>query len=112
MTAPGAHRSRNCACRQTLTIHTVGAAEVNTKVTMKKILLRGLSPTTTEEGLRAWLSHYGHVSHVALVRDGDIRKPIAVVEMNIADGLAFFVVSQIHRYWHDGSLVSAYLLLH
>jgi hypothetical protein len=79
---------------------------------MKKILLRGLSPTTTEAGIRTWLSRYGQVSHVAIVRDGDIQKPVAVVEMAIADELAFFVVSQIHRYWHDGSLVSAYLLIH
>jgi hypothetical protein len=39
---------------------------------MKKILLQGLNPTTTEAGVRFWLS----------------------------------------RYWHDGALVTAYLLMH
>lgn len=79
---------------------------------MKKILLLGLSPTTTEAGVRSWLSRYGQVSHVAFVREGGIRNPIAIVEMAISDGLASFVVSRISRYWHDGALVTAYLLIH
>jgi hypothetical protein len=79
---------------------------------MKKILLMGLSPTTTESGIRSWLSGYGLVNHVDLLREGDDHAPIAVVEMDISDGQAFFVVSRIQSYWHDGSLVSARLLIH
>lgn len=79
---------------------------------MKKIMLMGLSPTTTEDGVRTWLSGYGQVNHVDLIREGDAQAPLAVVEMNISDGQAFFVVSRIQSYWHDGSLVSARLLVH
>ena len=79
---------------------------------MKKMLLLGLSPTTTEAGVRSWLGRYGQVNHVTLLRDGDVLKPFAVVEMEITDGMASFIVSRISRYWHDGALVSAYLLIH
>jgi hypothetical protein len=77
---------------------------------MKKIMLMGLSPTTTEDGVRSWLNGYGQVSHVDIVREGDDHAPIAVVEMDISDEQAFFVVSRISSYWHDGALVSARLL--
>lgn len=79
---------------------------------MKKILLMGLNPTTTEAAVRSWLSSYGKVEHVDLVREGDSRAPVAVVDMEISDGQAFFVVSRISSYWHDGALVSARLLPH
>jgi hypothetical protein len=79
---------------------------------MKKILLVGLSPTTTEAGIRSWLSAYGPVNHVDLVREGDVQAPLAVIEMDITDDQAFLIVSRISSYWHDGSLVSARLLNH
>lgn len=81
-------------------------------MTTKKILLTGLGPATTEGEIHSWLSGYGQVIHVDLVREGDAQAPIAVVEMDISDGQAFFVVSRISSYWHDGALVSARLLIH
>ena len=79
---------------------------------MKKILLMGLSPTATEAGIRSWLNGFGSVLNVDVVRDGDADAPIAVVRMDITDGQAAFIVSRIQRYWHDGSLISARLLIH
>jgi hypothetical protein len=79
---------------------------------MKKILLMGLSASATEATIRSWLSGYGQVKQVDLVRDGDVETPLAVVEMDISAGQAFLIVSRISSYWHDGSLVSARLLPH
>jgi len=79
---------------------------------MKKILLMGLSATATEAGIRSWLSGFGAVRKVDLVREGDATAPVAVIEMDITDGQAFLIVSRISSYWHDGSLVSARLLNH
>jgi hypothetical protein len=79
---------------------------------MKKILLMGLSATATETGIHSWLSGFGAVRKVDLVREGDATAPVAVIEMDISDGQAFLIVSRISRYWHDGSMVSARLLVH
>lgn len=79
---------------------------------MKKILLMGLSASATEATIRSWLSGYGQVKQVDLVRAGDAETPLAVVEMDISAGQAFLIVSRISSYWHDGSLVSARLLPH
>ena len=79
---------------------------------MKKILLMGLTASATEAGIRSWLSGYGQVKQVDLVRAGDAETPLAVVEMDISAGQAFLIVSRISSYWHDGSLVSARLLSH
>jgi len=79
---------------------------------MKKILLLGLSSTTTESAVRTWLNRYGLVWHVEFFYEGDASKPLAVVEMDITDGLASLIVSRISSYWYDGTLVSAQLLIH
>jgi hypothetical protein len=79
---------------------------------MKKILLMGLSATATEAAIHSWLSGFGAVREVNLVREGDATAPVAVIEMDITDGQAFLIVSRISSYWHDGSLVSARLLSH
>jgi len=79
---------------------------------MKKILLTGLGPASDEAGIREWLGEFGAIVAVEFVRDGDAKAPLAVVAMEITDGQAFFIVSRISNYWHDGSLVSARLLPH
>lgn len=79
---------------------------------MKKILLMGLSPAATEAGVRSWMNGFGPVLNVNFVREGDADSPIAIVEMEITDGQAAFIVSRIQSYWHDGSLLSAQLLIH
>jgi len=79
---------------------------------MKRILLTGLGPATTEASVRSWLAGYGSVVGVDVVREGSAATPVAVVQMNISDGEAFFIISRISNYWHDGALVSARLLPH
>ena len=79
---------------------------------MKKILLIGLNTAATAAGVRSWLSGFGAVLRVDLVREGNAQAPVAVVEMDISDGQAFLIVSRINGYWHEGSLVSARLLPH
>jgi hypothetical protein len=72
----------------------------------------GLGLTATEDGIRSWLSGFGPVRNVVFVREGSARAPVALVDMDIADAQAAFIVSRIQNYWHNGSLVSARLLLH
>lgn len=79
---------------------------------MKHLLLTGLSPTATETAIRSWLSGFGSVVGVDLVREGSAATPVAVVQMDISDGEAFFIVSRISNYWHEGALISARLLPH
>lgn len=81
-------------------------------MTTKKILLMGLSATATETGIHSWLSGFGAVRKVNLVREGDATAPLAIIEMDISDGEAFLIVSRISSHWHDGSLISARLLIH
>ena len=79
---------------------------------MKKFLLTGLGAEATEAGIRSWLSEFGSVLSVNFVRDGDTNTPVAIIEMDITDGQAYFIQTRISSYWHDGSLVSAHLLGH
>ena len=79
---------------------------------MKQLLLTGLNSTTTTDGLVAWLSHFGPVTNVRLVREGDGKAPFAVVSMDISDARASFIVNRIVNYWHDGALVSAAPVMH
>lgn len=79
---------------------------------MKKILIMGLSATASEAGIRSWLNGFGPVVNVEIIRDGDAKAPLAIVAMDLTDGQASFIVSRIQCYWHDGSLVSARLLMH
>jgi hypothetical protein len=79
---------------------------------MKKILLVGLGPQATEAGICSWLSGFGPVIDVELVREGDAMAPVALIRMDIGDAEAFYIVSRISNYWHEGSLVSARLLTH
>ena len=116
------HFSLSCALlysiRNALSMHTQGGpnaqcgAHRTPDPTMKKIILIGLRETATEADICSWLSGFGTVSNVELVRDGDVTAPVAVIEMDISDGLALNIVSRISRYWHGESLVSAYLLHH
>jgi hypothetical protein len=78
----------------------------------KVLLLTGLGATSTEDGVREWMRGFGPVRHVEFVRDGNPAAPVAVVEMEISEAQAFFIVSRISDYWHEGSLVSARLMVH
>lgn len=79
---------------------------------MKRLLITGVNPTSTPDALASWLTRFGPVIGVNIVRDGDARAPIAIVDMDISDAQASFIVSRIANYWHDGALVSASWLMH
>ena len=81
-------------------------------MTTKKFLITGLGFAATEEGLLAWLSHFGQIERVQVIRDGNPDEPVALVEMTISDGAAGYLLSHLTDYWHEGKLVSARLLHH
>jgi hypothetical protein len=78
----------------------------------KKLLITGLSAGSTEEGLRSWLSYFGQIDRVEIIRDGNAADPVALLEMSISDGAAAFLLSHLANYWHEGKLVTARLLHH
>lgn len=79
---------------------------------VKKILITGLGAGSTEESLRSWLSHYGQIDRVEIIRDGNAAEPVALLEMSISDGAAAYFLSHLTNYWHEGRLVTARLLHH
>lgn len=81
-------------------------------MTTKKILITGLAREATEESIAAWLGHFGPVKGVEIIRDGNAEAPVALVEMDIDDGAAAYLVSRLTDYWHEGQLVNARLLRH
>lgn len=81
-------------------------------MTTKKFLISGLGAAATEEGILAWLSHFGQIQRVEIVRDGNPDDPMVLLEMAIGDGAAGYLLSHLTDYWHEGKLVSARLLHH
>ena len=81
-------------------------------MTTKKILITGLGAAATEESIRSWLSRFGPVVRVDIIRDGDAAKPLAVVEMDIGEGAAAYLASRLSNCWYEGAIVGARLLHH
>jgi hypothetical protein len=81
-------------------------------MTTKTLLLTGLNAGSTEDGIREWMRRFGPVTHLKFVRDGNAAAPVALVEMQVSEAEAFAITSRISDYWHEGSLVSARLMLH
>jgi hypothetical protein len=81
-------------------------------MTTKKFLITGLGPAATEEGILAWLSHFGPVERVEIIREGNPDDPVVFLEMAVGDGAAGYLLSHLTNYWHEGRLVSARLLHH
>lgn len=78
----------------------------------KKILITGIGVNATEQGIRSLLGQFGPVERIDIIRETSPEEPLALVEMNIGDGASAPLVSRLTDYWHDGSLVSAYRLIH
>ena len=78
----------------------------------KKILITGIGVDATEQGIRSLLGQFGPVEQIDIIREGNQEEPVALVEMNIGDGAAAYLLSRLIHYWHDGYLVSACLLMH
>ena len=79
---------------------------------MKKLLITGLKPSATEAEIHAWMSNFGSVQTVELIREGNSNTPLAVVHMKISDKHSLLLTSLISNYWHDGAMVTAHLLTH
>lgn len=80
---------------------------------MKTIMLSGLSPAVSEDGLRAALEkNFGAVAKIEIVRDGNPDQPLALVYMDIDDEAAFALQQRLSDIWHDGRRINARLMLH
>jgi RNA recognition motif. (a.k.a. RRM, RBD, or RNP domain) len=79
---------------------------------MKKIIFTGLQPEVTEEAVRDSLEKVGPVRHVSIIRDGDPKAPVVIVEMDISDTQAYQLTTRVTDYWHDGHMINARLMLH
>lgn len=79
---------------------------------MKKIMFTGLLPNVTEEAVRASLEKVGPVHSVSIIRDGDAKAPVVIVQMDISDAQAYSLTSRVTDYWHNGHMINARLLLH
>jgi len=75
----------------------------------KKFVITGLGPAATVESLEVWLGGFGPVVSVKIIRDGNPAAPIAFVEMAVGNVQAFRL-TRIRDYWHDGDIVSAWLM--
>jgi 2,4-diketo-3-deoxy-L-fuconate hydrolase len=80
--------------------------------TTKKILVTGLRSGATESAVQSWLSSFGPVARVEIIREGNAASPCALVHMDIGDAAAAILVSRLSHYWHDGAMVNASLLHH
>ncbi len=81
-------------------------------MTTKRILITGLGTDASEQGIRSLLGQFGPVKRVEIIRQGNPDEPVALVEMHIGDGMVAHLESRLAGYWHEGSLISACLLMH
>jgi hypothetical protein len=78
----------------------------------KTILLTGLASGATELGVQSWLDNLGIAARVGVFHEEDTSNPYALVQMDISDAAAAALVSRLNHYWHEGAMVSAWLLHH
>ena len=81
-------------------------------MTTKTIIITGLGSDATELAVQSWLGSFGPAARVEIVRDGNANLPYALVQMEISDAAATALVSRLTNYWHEGAMVSAWLLHH
>lgn len=79
---------------------------------IKTILLTGLAANATEPDVQSWLGLFGIAARVGVFHEEDTANPYALVQMDIGDAEAATLVSRLNHYWHDGAMVSAWLLHH
>lgn len=76
----------------------------------KKILITGLGAGATEAGIQTWLNCFGPVMKIRFICKGVHADSTALVETDISDEAAAYLVSRLSNYWHDGAVVNASLL--
>lgn len=77
-----------------------------------KILLTGLQRDFDPEALRERMSHFGHVVDVQPVRDGDLERPWAIVDMAINVAEATKVVRRIDGIYYIDRFIHAQVMTH
>jgi hypothetical protein len=80
-------------------------------VAMKKFLLTGFGPATTEENIQSWLGEFGPVVDVEIIRDGNATLLVAFVEMDIGDEQALHLTSRFNNFRHEGHRVNVWRVL-
>lgn len=78
----------------------------------KKLLITGLGATATDDSIRSLLGRFGPVARVDVIRDGDAKHPVAIVEMAIDDEGASNLVFRLSDHVHDGKPINALILNH
>ena len=81
-------------------------------MTTKKILIKGLGAEVTEASVRSRLDRFGPVVRVDIIREGSVADPSALVEMDLSDKAAAYLVFRLSNFQHEGAFVSARLLNH
>ena len=79
---------------------------------MKKFLLTGFGPATTEEHIQSFLGKFGPVVNVDILRDKNAIVLVAFVEMDVGDEQAFYLTSHISNFWHEGHMVNVWPVFH
>lgn len=77
-----------------------------------KILLSGLRPETDIDALRERMSHFGPVTGIEVVREGDPAQPWFLVEMAIAPGEATEIARRIDGIYYKEQFIHARVMLH
>lgn len=77
---------------------------------MKKILIKGLDAAVGEAAIRSGLARFGSVVRVAIERDQASAMPIALVEMDISDMAAEYLVFRLNSLWRKDSEARAELM--
>lgn len=78
----------------------------------KKILITGFGVDVTEQDIRALFDSFGPVERIDILREGNPKEPVALLEMSLSDGALAHLLARMSHYWHDGALINAHLLLH
>ena len=79
-------------------------------MTTKKILIKGLGAEITEAAIRSRLDRFGPVVRVEIIREASAANPSALVEMDVSDKAAEYLVFRLSSFRYDGAVVSARLL--
>ena len=77
---------------------------------MRKILIKGLDAAVGEAAIRSGLARFGSVVRVAIERDQASAMPIALVEMDISDMAAEYLVFRLNSLWRKDSEARAELM--
>lgn len=63
-------------------------------MTTKKILITGIGADATEQDIRSLLGQFGPVDQIKIICEGSVEEPVALVEMALSDGQAFYLTQR------------------